>query len=224
MSHDDELPALIRRHATRHAAPDSLRAGIAARVALEEARRASATAAESEPAPRRWVALRWRAATLGFALGMLCMALLWPLAQRLSLQPSLESELVASHVRALQAGPITEVASSDRHTVKPWFQGRLDFAPPVVDLAGAGFPLLGARVEHVRGETVAALVYGHNRHLIDVFVWPVSGQQAPLRTTHRGFNVVHWSDGAMQYWAVGDLDRQEIEAFAQRWLEQAHGP
>ena len=214
---DDELSALIKKEGTRHAAPDGLRAGIRTQIALEDARRA--------PAPEKaklrigWFNFGWGTASASFALGMLCMALLLPLAQRPWGEP-LDAELVGRHVRALQVGPLTEVVSTDRHTVKPWFQGRIDFAPPVPDLASDGFPLIGGRIEHVRGQVVATLAYTHNRHVIDVFIWPGSEQSAPARTVQRGFNVVHWADGSMQYWAVGDLDHEEIDAFTRHWQER----
>jgi anti-sigma factor RsiW len=132
-----------------------------------------------------------------------------------------DAELVADHVRALRAGPLAEVMSSDRHTVKPWFQGRLDYAPPVFDLAGEGYPLVGGRIEQVRGAAVATLAYTHNRHVVDLFVWPSADQRAPQRLLQRGFNVVHWADGSMQYWAVSDMDREEIESFTRLWRQRA---
>ena len=221
---DDDLSALIRQHATRHTAPDGLRAGIRTQVALEDARRAPL------PAPARAAAARprgsgftfgWGSASASFALGMLCMALLVPLAQRVNLGEPVDADLVADHVRALQAGSIAEVMSSDRHTVTPWFQGRLDYAPPVYDLASDGFPLVGGRIEHVRGNAVATLAYSRNRHVVDLFVWPSSERTTPVRQVRRGFNVVHWADGSMQYWAVSDMDRQEIESFTRLWQQRA---
>jgi anti-sigma factor RsiW len=131
-----------------------------------------------------------------------------------------DADFVADHVRALQTGRLAEVASSDRHTVKPWFQGRLDYAPPVFDLAGEGFPLMGGRIVHVRGNVVATLTYTRNRHVIDVFIWPSAAQRAPVRSTSRGFNVLQWADESMQYRAVSDLDRREMERFTQLWLAQ----
>ncbi|HEX6018391.1 MAG TPA: anti-sigma factor [Burkholderiaceae bacterium] len=219
---DDDLSALIRRHATRHAAPDGLRASIRTQVALEDARQSSplAPARAAGARPRRgWFTFGWGTASASFALGMLCMALLIPLAQRVG-EP-VDADLVTDHVRALRSGEIASVLSSDRHTVKPWFQGRLDFAPPVLDLAGDGFPLIGGRVEHVRGQTVATLAYSHNRHVLDLFVWPSGEQQQPVRQVRRGFNVVHWADGSMQYWAVSDMDRAEVEAFTRAWQQRA---
>lgn len=221
---DQDLSSLIRRHATRHAAPDGLRAGIRTQVALAEAGRAEPPAASASPAPpvppsvrRRWFASGWRTPSVSFALGVAFALLVVPAVQRLGVNESLDEVLVADHVRALQVGPLTEVVSTDRHTVKPWFQGRLDYAPPVFDLAAEGFALMGGRIEHVRGNVVATLIYSRNRHVIDVFVMPGTEQQPPLRSTHKGFNVLRWADGSMQYWAVSDLERAEMERFAQAW-------
>ena len=220
---DDDLSALIRQHATRHAAPDGLRAAIRTQVALEDARRSPlpAPGVASERPRHVWFTFGCGTASASFALGMLCMALLIPLAQRLNLGEPVDADLVAGHVRALQSGSVAEVLSSDRHTVKPWFQGRLDYAPPVYDLASDGFPLIGGRIEHVRGDAVATLAYGHNRHVVDLFVWPSSEHVAPVRQLRRGFNVVHWADGSMQYWAVSDMDRAEIESFTRLWQQRA---
>jgi anti-sigma factor RsiW len=229
---DDELSALIRQHATRHAAPSSLRAGLRTQMALAEASRSAVptsapTSARAAAPPRRRrfglgaLPVGWRVAPLSFALGMLCMLLVMPWVQRLATNEPLDAELVAEHVRALRAGPLTQVLSSDRHTVKPWFQGRLDYAPPVLDLASDGFPLLGGRVGQLRGTAVATLTYTRNRHLLDVFIWPSAAQQLPVLGLHRGFSVVHWADGSMQYVAVADLDRSEIERFARLWQERS---
>jgi len=217
---DQDLSSLIRVHAMRHAAPETLRAGIRTQVALAEAGRSD------PPLPiraqrRRWLDFGWPTTLASFALGMACAIVVLPVAQRMDLHEPVDVDLVADHVRALQGGTLTEVASTDRHTVKPWFQGRLDFAPPVFDLAAEGFPLLGGRVEHVRGNAVATLAYSRNRHFIDMFVWPSEDQQAPVRSMRKGFNVLHWADGSMQYWAVSDIDRGEMERFAQLWMEQA---
>jgi len=219
MSLDDkDLSALIRTHATRHTAPDNLRAAIRTQTALADASRA---AAAPKPARRRWLVLRWPAIPVSFAMGMLCMALLLPMWQRLSLDEPVDAELVAHHVRALRVGPLAEVASTDRHTVKPWFQGRLDYAPPVFDFATEGFPLIGGRIEHVRGTVVATLAYARHRHVVDVYVWPATAHSAPVRTVRNGFNIMHWSDGSMQYWIVSDLERSELEGFTQLWQQRA---
>ena len=217
---DQDLSSLIRRNATRHAAPDTLRAAIRTQIALADAGRTEPTTPPKAPR-RAWFTLPWPTASVSFALGLACALFVLPLVQRLDLNGPLDAELVADHVRALQVGPLTEVVSTDRHTVKPWFQGRLDYAPPVFDLAAQGFPLMGGRIEHLRGNAIAALAYARNRHVVDVFVWPSAAQSVPLRSQHKGFNVLHWADGSMQYWAVSDLERAEMERFAQLWREQA---
>ena len=216
MSLDDpDLSRLIRQHATRHGASDDLRAGIRTQVALADAGRGA-------PAGRwRWGEFGWRTASLGFGFGLMVALLVVPVTRQFELGASLESELVSDHVRALQIGPLTQVASTDRHTVKPWFQGRLDYAPPVYDLADDGFPLTGGRIEHVNGGAVAALAYSHKRHVVDLFVWPSDTKAGPARTVRKGFNVVHWSDGTMQFWVVSDADHAELDRFTQAWQERA---
>ncbi|MBV8125659.1 MAG: anti-sigma factor [Burkholderiaceae bacterium] len=223
---DDELSALIRTQATRHAAPDQLRAALRTRVALADASRTPQPDGLKAEAPRlaRWLAFQWRPAAISFALGLACALVLGPWLQRLDGGTPLDQALVANHVHALQQGTLMAVVSTDRHTVKPWFQGRLDFAPPVFDLANDGFPLLGGRTERVKGQVVAGLVYARNKHMIDLFVWPSADRSTPMPVVYRGFNVLHWSDGAMQYWAVSDLERAQMERFAQAWQQRATVP
>ena len=223
---DEELAALIRQHATHHAAPDALRAGIRTQVALAEAARASRPSSVRTPWWRAigWQAIGWRSATAGAAFGMaLTVVLSTVIVPQFEAQwatPSLEDELVGDHVRSMGMGPLIQVASSDRHTVKPWFQGKLDFAPPVPDVSAEGFPLLGGRVERVGGKAVAALAYARDRHIINVFVWPAGRPQAPQVAVRKGFNLQHWSDGAMQVWVVSDAEAGEVEHFSTVWRGQ----
>jgi len=214
MSLDDpHLSSLIKRHATRHAAPDALRAGIRTQVALAEAGR-SDTSAPPASKRRAWFALHWRTAAVSFAMGLACAALVLPLAQRFDLNPALDAELVADHVRALQVGPLIEVASTDRHTVKPWFLGKLDFSPPVADLTESGFPLVGGRLDYLDGRPVAALVYQRQQHTINLFISPADGASAPIDSrTVRGFHVRHWSRDGMSFWAISDLNDRELTEF-----------
>lgn len=217
---DPELSNHIKQFGTRHKAPDSLHAGLRTHLALTTALR-TPQPAPSAPRFARWRAA-WRSAGLrqgaaGFALGLAVMATVPPMVDRLGLGQPDEADVVAHHVRALRVGPLTEVISTDRHTVKPWFQGKLDYAPPVVDLAADGFPLLGGRVEHLNGDAIAALVYARNRHMIDLYVWPGSAKAEPALATHRGFHVLRWSDGAMQYRAVSDVEPGELQRFSQQW-------
>jgi anti-sigma factor RsiW len=129
----------------------------------------------------------------------------------------IDGEVVSAHVRAVMMARATDVVSSDQHTVKPWLSSRLDFSPPVHDLAAAGFPLAGGRIDYVAGRLAAVLVYRRNEHWIDVFVWP-SGHES-VRTgqaARNGFNVIGWVDGGgMQYRAVSDVGASDLAAFAE---------
>ncbi len=168
-----------------------------------------------------WPRLRaWRTAGLGFGLGAACAAalavlILSPAEQDLTLS----REIVADHIRALQPGHLEDVVSTDRHTVKPWFDGKLDFAPPVKDLAAAGFPLTGARLDYLGGRPVAALVYRHGRHIIDLFAWPEARSAGgnPAETEHHGYSVVHWTWNGMALWAVSDVEPSQLRDFSDAW-------
>ncbi|MHB8629772.1 MAG: anti-sigma factor family protein [Aggregatilineales bacterium] len=126
-------------------------------------------------------------------------------------------EVLSSHIRSLMAGHLTDVTSTDQHTVKPWFDGKLDFIPPVIDLTAQGFPLLGGRLDYLENNPVAALVYGSDKHLINLFVWPAneSSQAETINNTPQGYHLIHWVQGQMNYWAVADVEVSKLEAFAQ---------
>ena len=123
--------------------------------------------------------------------------------------------MVAGHARSIVTEHLIDVASSDRHTVKPWLSAKLDFSPNVVDLANAGFPLAGGRVDYIDNRPVAALVYRARQHVIDLFIWPQEkAADAPIRErAAKGYNILRWSEGGMAYWAVSDVGADDLKSF-----------
>lgn len=192
------LRSAVSAHATRHRAPEDL----ADRIT--EALPAAATGS-GRPLGRFWSGAGVGAA----ATAALAIVLGWGI---LSLQPSpddlLADEVIANHVRSLQGGHTVDVTSSDQHTVKPWFNGKLDYAAPVHDLTAQGFALEGGRLDYFAHRPVAALVYRHRLHTINLFVVPSKpGRAAPAGTFHRqGFAIEHWTQDGMEFWAVSDAD------------------
>lgn len=144
----------------------------------------------------------------------------WTLAVPLqsgSREDQLAEQVIAGHARAILTEHLTEVASSDQHTVKPWLSSKLDFSPPANDLTTAGFPLAGARLDYVNKRPVAALVYRHRQHVIDVFVWPDEKAAAPSTfksASRQGYNILHWSAAGMTYWAISDVNADDLKSFA----------
>jgi mycothiol system anti-sigma-R factor len=134
----------------------------------------------------------------------------------------LATQLIASHVRSLMATHLTDVASSDQHTVKPWLDTKLDFAPPVFDLANDGFPLIGGRLDYIENRPVAALVYQRRKHFINLFIWPGESVMtvADKTISHQGYQLVHWIDGDFNYWAVSDVSESDLQLFKQAFEKQ----
>ena len=135
----------------------------------------------------------------------------------------LAQEMVSNHVRSLQLeSHRTDVISSDQHTVKPWFDGKLDFAPPVKDFSGQGFPLLGGRLEYLNNRAVAALIYQRQKHFINLYIWPAeeSNATSEVATKRQGYNLLHWANSGMNYWAISDLNGVELHEFA-RLVQEA---
>lgn len=142
------------------------------------------------------------------------------LQQRASGDAQLDDQAISSHVRAMMTGHTTDVISTDRHTVKPWFNGRIDFSPPVSDLERQGFPLVGGRVDYLAGRSVATLVYQRRKHLIDLFIWPAGTGESNGGESSKGYNVIRWSAGGMYYVAVSDLNKAELRQFKDLLLNQ----
>jgi anti-sigma factor RsiW len=136
----------------------------------------------------------------------------WLATSSLGQQHRLEQDVLAAHVRSLLQDSPIQVASSDAHTVKPWFAGRIDFSPEVKDLASEGFPLVGGRLDYVGGRRVGAVVYKRRLHIVNVFMWPSAslGDVAPLLVTRNGYNLLTWRRGGVDYWAVSDLNAGDL--------------
>jgi len=197
--------------AIRYPVPEGLRAHIEAMVGEDET-------AQVSPSRRRLAPWLGGGAMGALAAGLAALMLL-PL-----LGPSLQDELVADHVRSTLASHLTDVATSDRHTVKPWFNGRIDFAPPVVDLAGQGFPLAGGRLDYVDRKVVAALVYRRRLHVINLFVWPEG--RTGLRASpfgRDGYSLEHWRAGGLEFWAVSDVEKADLKAFRRAFEARTGG-
>ena len=165
-----------------------------------------------------WLAL---AAAIVFAA-----VIVWnvvPRLQRPAADQFLATQLIASHVRSLMANHLMDVASSDQHTVKPWLDAKLDFAPAVVDLSPKGFPLIGGRLDYLDNRAVAALIYQRRKHFINLFVWPAAPDETrtPKTITRQGYQLLHWIESDLNYWAVSDVNEKELQEFKQLFEEQS---
>jgi anti-sigma factor RsiW len=192
------------RTVARMPAPPDLADKVLARLATE---------ARSANDNRRfhWRGFAQQAATLLLVCGLSGLVG-WHLAQSNFEQRRLERDVVAAHVRSLLQDSTVQIASSESHTVKPWFNGRIEFAPTVKDLTAEGFPLIGGRLDFIDNRRIATLVYKRRRHVINVFMWPADGQnpKAPVPSVLQGYNTVTWTAGGITFWAVSDLNAKEL--------------
>lgn len=217
-----DLGTAMREALPVYEAPSSLQAW-----AREEARKL-----DQESLPQRepltpflrsrvWRFPEWRlaaglliAAAAGWGAGFL-----GPVATLASSTNGTTAELVDAHVRSLMPGHLLDVQSTDRHTVKPWFAGKTDIAPGVVDLADKGFPLLGGRLDYVDGHTAVALAYGRRGHTINLFIWRATrGEPGDGSFAVRGYSLLHWSNGGLSLWAVSDAALSELDAFRDAYV------
>ena len=206
---DRALRATIARSNLRFATPPilarNLREAVANTFPLEKSTR------------KRWT-WNWSLATA--AALILCAVLTWKLVpgavSTRTNSSAIADEAIAEHIRALMPGHLSDVESTDQHTVKPWFDGKLDFAPPVENFSAQGFPLIGGRLDYLDHHPAAALVYQRRKHFISVFLLPATGEpdRAESQTTELGYNVISGARGAMNYWLVSDLNPAELEELA----------
>jgi anti-sigma factor RsiW len=199
------LGSAIKNNALRFNAPPRLKRNVqtAIRVANPD---------------RRSSFLRWRWA--GALASMIVVIIVgWAVATRWtrsSEETLLVNDIVSNHVRSMMANHITDVASSDSHTVKPWFGGKLDYSPPAKDLTEQGFRLIGGRLDYLDNRPVAALVYQRSQHFINLFVWPSNGTAIPQedQLARQGYNLIHWTKAGMTYWLVSELNLTELNECA----------
>ena len=188
---------LLRADGVRHRAPESLTQRL---VTLPEI---------SEKLPRGHLLPGWLVPGVTGALAAsLALVTLVPLTN----STGVDEQLVSSHIRSLQPGHLTDVQTTNQHIVKPWFNGRIDFAPPVPELASSGFPLAGGRLDAIEGKTVAAIVYHRRLHTINLFVWR-GDDKIPAEAVEDGFSLTGWSEGGLTFAAVSDIPPQELRQF-----------
>ena len=164
----------------------------------------------------------WLALAAAIAVAAIVGSSLLPRLRQPGADQFLATQLIASHVRSLMANHLTDVASSDQHTVKPWLDVKLDFAAPVTDLSSQGFPLIGGRLDYLDNHSAAALVYQRRKHFINLFVWPTmpGDNRQQEMVTRQGYNLLHWVAGDFTYWAVSDVNVNDLQSFKQVFQEQ----
>ena len=195
----------------RHRAPDVLKARI--RGAIVEA----STPRVVRRADRMW----WRQAAAAIVIAVASSAVTMVGMNRATSARATD-ELLASHVRSLQPGHLTDVVSTNQHQVKPWFNGRVDVSPAVPNLDSLGFPLVGGRTDYVAGRAVPVVVYGRRQHMINVYAWPSSSQTAkPNEASKQGYHVVRWTSVCVDYSAISDLNAAELRTFVLSFRAEA---
>jgi mycothiol system anti-sigma-R factor len=227
---DTALAHAISRGAPYYKAPTELRQRIQSSLrdiigvsASRSAARENRALLTSPRAERRLVLpeipWNWLALAAAIILAAIIASSFLPRLRPRNSDQLLATQLIASHVRSLMANHLTDIGSSDQHTVKPWLDTKLDFAPPVADLSSEGFPLIGGRLDYLDNRPVAALVYERRKHFINLFVWPAASDEAkaPKTITRQGYQLLHWADSDFNYWAVSDVNVNDLQLFKQQF-------
>jgi anti-sigma factor RsiW len=201
----------LQRGSLSYTAPVALRAQI--QSSLRES-----SGARVQESKIKWPSINFWQLAGAFALLALISVSGWQWTTRLraaSSDQQIAAEVFSSHLQSLEGNHLMDVVSTDQHTVKPWFDGKLDFSPPVQDLANDGFPLVGGRLDYVEGREVAALVYQRRKHFINVFVWPGTAGSKPTQTieSKQGYHILRWSGGGFEFWAVSDVAAPDLAEF-----------
>jgi len=208
----ESLRSILRRSGLCESAPNSLRKKI----------RAELDARTSVPITERIPVWRWAAVAASIVLVAAISWYAWPgsgsATRNPAAPPFTAAELIDAHIRSLQPGHLTDVASTDQHTVKPWFNGKLDVSPPVIDLTAQGFTLIGGRLDYLDARAIGAVVYRRRQHIINLFVaqTPNIERRAAKTETIQGFNIRRWSDRGLNYWAISDLGADELDEFGEK--------
>ncbi len=196
------LRSALRQSDLAYSAPQALRNRLRERIR------------ERTSEPRANVSRQWFWQVFAFGATALAILIFLLRPAGISEADQLANEAISGHIRSLIPGHLTDVASSDQHTVKPWFNGKIDFAPDVKDYAAQGFPLVGGKLDYLNGQPVAALVYRRNNHFINVFVWPAKRPLPERAGTQRGFSFVNHDSNGMHHFIVSDLNLKELTEFA----------
>ena len=202
--------SLAQEHLVHYQAPDVLKARIASAIAGE---RAGSSASLSARRGNRWLL-----AAAGLLIAVASAGLTYAVVRGGNRSQMLADAVLASHIRSLQPGHLTDVQSTNEHNVKPWFNGRVNLSPKVPALDSAGFPLVGGRLDYLDGRVVAAVVYARRQHIINVDSWPEQGpNEEPSTTSAQGYHLIHWRSDNVEYWVVSDLESGELAQFVSRY-------
>jgi len=210
------LQELLRNPSLRYTAPAGLKESIRASLSQAKPAEPEPLRPKIEPLPQRSPGSRWWPALQWGAVAALCVVLagatlFWFRGQS---EQKLAGQVVDNHIRSLMAGHLADVPSSDQHTVKPWFAGKISFSPNVPDYVDKGFALKGGRLDYMENQTVAVLIYQRRAHIINVFIYPSSENRKPASEQVRGYNLIHWAGSGMEYWLVSDLNPAELQELA----------